>query len=145
MSSQRRRSSPNSQTPFGSATHATSGVKGMHRMSALLCPATYSWRSPETVQCDRCKKYFHMRCVQPPLLGKPSRGYGWTCAPCSKQHEEEVDSHDVRHPTPTITKPKSNAPPVRGRGRPRKDRGQAEREENLPVKHFNMWPFRYFG
>ncbi|KAG5219361.1 PHD type zinc finger protein with BAH domain-containing protein [Salix suchowensis] len=46
--------------------------------------------------------------------------------PLFKQHEEEVDSHDVRHPTPTITKPKSNAPPVRGRGRPRKDRGQAE-------------------
>ncbi|KDQ26518.1 hypothetical protein PLEOSDRAFT_1105423 [Pleurotus ostreatus PC15] len=111
-----------------------------------LCDTCNEWcESPETVQCDRCKKYFHMRCVQPPLLGKPSRGYGWTCAPCSKQHEEEVDSHDVRHPTPTITKPKSNAPPVRGRGRPRKDRGQAEREENLPVKHFNMWPFRYFG
>ncbi|KAJ8516508.1 hypothetical protein ONZ45_g6213 [Pleurotus djamor] len=101
---------------------------------------------PETVQCARCKKYFHMRCVQPPLLGKPSRGYGWTCAPCSKQHEQEVDSHEVRHPTPAVVpKPKSNAPPPRGRGRPRKDRGQAEREENLPIKHFNMWPFRYFG
>lgn len=32
-----------------------------------------------------------MRCVQPPLQAKPSRGYGWTCAPCSRRHEEEVD------------------------------------------------------
>ncbi|KAH7867753.1 PHD-zinc-finger like domain-containing protein [Lentinula edodes] len=88
----------------------------------------------ESVQCDRCKKYFHMHCVQPPLQAKPSRGYGWTCAPCSRRHEEEVDSRAA-----------SNAPAPRGRGRPRKDRTQAEKEENFPVKHFRLWPFRYFG
>lgn len=101
--------------------------------------------SPDTVQCDRCKRYFHMRCVQPPLAAKPSRGYGWTCAPCSRRHEEEVDSHDVRHATPVTVTKKTNAPAVRGRGRPRKDKSQAEREENMVVKHFKMWPFRYFG
>ena len=101
--------------------------------------------SPETVQCDRCKKFFHMRCVQPPLLAKPSRGYGWTCAPCSRRHEEEVDSHEVRHVTPVVTKPKSNAPAPRGRGRPRKDRSLAEKEEKFPVKYYKGWPFRYFG
>ncbi|KAF5373286.1 hypothetical protein D9615_007375 [Tricholomella constricta] len=90
-------------------------------------------------------RFFHMRCVQPPLMAKPSRGYGWTCAPCSRKHEEEVDSHDVRHATPVTISKKSNAPAVRGRGRPRKDKTQAEREENMMVKHFKMWPFRYFG
>src|ERR1700721_4860239 len=87
---------------------------------ALSYAKPISSRSPETVQCDRCKKFFHMGCVQPPLLAKPSRGYGWTCAPCSQKHEEEVDSHDVRHVTPVIIKPKSNAPAPRGRGSPRK-------------------------
>lgn len=104
--------------------------------------------SLESVQCDRCKKYFHMHCVQPPLQAKPSRGYGWTCAPCSRRHEEEVDSRAaVRHATPVPIKLplKSNAPAPRGRGRPRKDRTQAEKEENFPVKHFRLWPFRYFG
>ncbi|RDB15348.1 Lid2 complex component snt2 [Hypsizygus marmoreus] len=111
-----------------------------------LCETCQDWcPSPDTVQCDRCKKFFHMRCVQPPLIAKPSRGYGWTCAPCSRKHEEEVDSHDVRHVTPITAPKKSNAPPARGRGRPRKDKGQAEREENMVVKHFKMWPFRYFG
>lgn len=110
-----------------------------------LCATCGQWCAyPDTVGCDRCKKFFHMGCVQPPLLAKPSRGYGWTCAPCSKRHEEEVDSHEVRHPTP-ITKPKSNAPAPRGRGRPRKDRSLAEKEENLDIKYFKMWPFRYFG
>ncbi|KAF9466166.1 hypothetical protein BDZ94DRAFT_1252260 [Collybia nuda] len=112
-----------------------------------LCDTCQDWcPNPDTVQCDRCKRFFHMRCVQPPLIAKPSRGYGWTCAPCSRKHEEEVDGHQIRHVTPLPPKPlKSNAPAVRGRGRPRKDKSQAEREENLVVKHFNMWPFRYFG
>ncbi|KDQ61451.1 hypothetical protein JAAARDRAFT_190222 [Jaapia argillacea MUCL 33604] len=116
-----------------------------------LCNTCTEWcPHPETVQCDRCKKFFHMSCVQPPLLAKPSRGYGWTCAPCSKAHEDKVDSHEplggARHVTPSqTTKVKTNAPPARGRGRPRKDRGQAEKEENMEIKHFNMWPFRYFG
>ncbi|KAJ7696471.1 hypothetical protein B0H17DRAFT_929204 [Mycena rosella] len=110
-----------------------------------LCDTCQVWcPSPDSVQCDRCKRFFHMRCVQPPLAAKPSRGYGWTCAPCSKRHEEEVDSRDVRPSAPIIPK-KTNAPAARGRGRPRKDRTQAEKEEKLPIKHFRMWPFRYFG
>ncbi|KAJ7251328.1 hypothetical protein C8J57DRAFT_1437529 [Mycena rebaudengoi] len=110
-----------------------------------LCDTCQVWcPSLDSVQCDRCKRFFHMRCVQPPLAAKPSRGYGWTCAPCSKRHEEEVDSHDVRPGNSLIPK-KTNAPAARGRGRPRKDRTQAEKEEKLPIKHFRMWPFRYFG
>ncbi|KAF9560108.1 hypothetical protein CPC08DRAFT_708307 [Agrocybe pediades] len=111
-----------------------------------LCDTCQVWcPSADSVQCDRCKKYFHMKCVQPPLIAKPSRGYGWTCAPCSRRHEEEVDSRDIRHGTPSAVKVRTNAPAARGRGRPRKDKVLAEIEENLPVKHFKMWPFRYFG
>ncbi|KAF7370427.1 Lid2 complex component snt2 [Mycena sanguinolenta] len=110
-----------------------------------LCDTCEVWcPSPDSVQCDRCKRFFHMRCVQPPLAAKPSRGYGWTCAPCSKRHEELVEGRDVRPNVPIIPK-KTNAPAARGRGRPRKDRTQAEKEENMAIKHYRMWPFRYFG
>ncbi|KAF7308950.1 Zinc finger protein 1 [Mycena kentingensis (nom. inval.)] len=111
-----------------------------------LCDACQIWcPGSDSVQCDRCKRFFHMACVQPPLAAKPSRGYGWTCAPCSKQHEEEVDSREARPITAPGFPRKTNAPAMRGRGRPRKDRDQAEREEKLEIKHFRMWPFRYFG
>jgi hypothetical protein len=86
-----------------------------------------------------------MGCVQPPLNAKPTRGYGWTCGPCSRAHEQAVEGHDVRHVHSPAAKPKSHAPPARGRGRPRKDRTLAEKEESVPVRHFKMWPFRYFG
>ncbi|KAI0318770.1 hypothetical protein OF83DRAFT_1163302 [Amylostereum chailletii] len=110
------------------------------------CATCTEWcPPPETVRCDRCERFFHMACVQPPLIAKPSRGYGWTCAPCSRAHEKAVEGHAVavRHTTP-VTKPKSNAP-ARPRGRPRKDRSLAEREETMAIRHFNLWPFRYFG
>jgi hypothetical protein len=124
--------------------------------SSLEVPNRYSCHSPESVQCDRCKLFFHMGCVNPPLSSKPSRGYGWTCAPCARRHEEEVDSNknpqeaSNRNSTPTSQSsksapPKSSVPAARGRGRPRKDKGLQEKEESLPVKHFRMWPFRYFG
>ncbi|KAI0791951.1 hypothetical protein C8Q75DRAFT_610949 [Abortiporus biennis] len=111
------------------------------------CAVCEKWCPPsETVQCDRCKNFFHMLCNNPPLLAKPSRGYGWTCAPCSREHEQEVEGHELsRHHTPIASKPKSNAPAPRGRGRPRKDRSLADKEESVEIKHFKMWPFRYFG
>jgi hypothetical protein len=175
-----------------------------------------AWARPETVRCDRCRSYFHMHCVSPPLAAKPTRGYGWTCAPCSRAYEEALNKNnnnklkgagvnggavggtsghrssistqrgvgvkesstaaaasaaaavtttttqdDTMHDdsnangsdapvdrpsTPSANgKPRSNAPPARARGRPRKDQRQAEKEETMPVRHFNMWPFRYFG
>ena len=111
----------------------------------IICSRPLFSCRPETVRCDRCKSFFHMGCVQPPLIAKPTRGYGWTCGPCSRAHEQAVEGHDVRHAPSPSTKPKSHAPPARGRGRPRKDRTLAEKEENVPVRHFKMWPFRYFG
>ncbi|KIY44946.1 hypothetical protein FISHEDRAFT_50335 [Fistulina hepatica ATCC 64428] len=106
-----------------------------------LCHTCNTWCAhQESVKCDRCKMYFHMDCVVPPVLAKPAKGYGWTCAPCTNKHAQEVVSHDVRHPQED--KSKSNGRP---RGRPRKDRVYAGREEEIPIKHCKMWPFRYFG
>lgn len=111
-----------------------------------LCQSCEEWcSSAESVQCDRCKHYFHMRCVQPPLLAKPARGYGWTCAPCSRQHEKEVDNREVRHLTPKGAPPRPNPPTTRGRGRPRREQMGSEADLTKPLRYYKMWPFRYFG
>lgn len=49
--------------------------------------------SPESVACARCARVFHLSCVDPPLAAKPKAGYGWSCAPCSKAHDEEVEGY----------------------------------------------------
>lgn len=35
---------------------------------------------------------YHMQCVRPPLLKKPSRGFGWSCAPCSRAQERKLEA-----------------------------------------------------
>ncbi|KAN0062893.1 putative PHD type zinc finger protein with BAH domain-containing protein [Thecaphora frezii] len=55
------------------------------------CAVCHRWAaSVESVRCDTCKKFFHMKCLNPPLASKPAKGYSWTCAPCSKRHEQDV-------------------------------------------------------
>ncbi|GAC95348.1 potential Snt2p-like DNA binding protein [Pseudozyma hubeiensis SY62] len=56
------------------------------------CAVCHRWASgPESVRCDTCKKFFHMKCLNPPLVSKPAKGYSWTCAPCSRRHEQDVE------------------------------------------------------
>ncbi|KZV70846.1 hypothetical protein PENSPDRAFT_685129 [Peniophora sp. CONT] len=114
------------------------------------CETCTKWASaPESLPCDRCHKYFHLQCVSPPLNAKPTRGYGWTCAACSRAREEPIEiqtSSSRRAATPQ--KPRSTAQAhsaPRPRGRPRKDRTIAEKEESLPMRCFKGWPWRYFG
>jgi hypothetical protein len=153
MSYAKKKSCLSSPTTFGFVRTVTNGVP--RRFSFSISRLAFSDEpltafSTDSVQCDRCKGFYHMHCVSPPLLAKPSRGYGWTCGSCFRQHDVALSARaQPRSSTPnSSTKPrlsKSSAPSARGRGRPRKDRTQAEREENLEVKTFKMWPFRYFG
>lgn len=57
------------------------------------CEECGQWCSPaDSVNCASCHKYFHMLCLNPPLMKKPSRGFSWSCAPCNKKHEMEYQS-----------------------------------------------------
>lgn len=61
----------------------TSTMSTHCNICAEWCPAA------ESVTCSECGKHFHMLCLDPPLLKKPSRGFSWSCALCSKKHELE--------------------------------------------------------
>ncbi|GAA6010718.1 hypothetical protein JCM11491_002912 [Sporobolomyces phaffii] len=56
------------------------------------CHTCSKWAaSPESVTCLRCQKVFHLTCLDPPLPAKPKAGYAWSCAPCTKAHEDELE------------------------------------------------------
>lgn len=60
------------------------------------CHICHEWCASEnSVRCGICKNYFHMECLDPPLLKKPSKGYSWYCAPCSRTHDTEMKSRKV--------------------------------------------------
>lgn len=54
------------------------------------CEICGQWcENSNSIQCVVCEKYFHMFCLDPPMLKKPSRGFSWSCAPCAKKNEQE--------------------------------------------------------
>lgn len=51
--------------------------------------------SNDSVDCAMCKNTYHMNCVQPPLLKKPARGFGWSCGPCSRKQERKLEARNT--------------------------------------------------
>ena len=59
------------------------------------CEACGQWCSnQESVSCAVCAKWYHMYCLDPPLLKKPSRGFSWTCVSCTKK--VDIENHAKR-------------------------------------------------
>lgn len=137
------------------------------------CIKCVQWCSPDdSVQCAHCSNHYHMLCVNPPLARKPSRGFGWSCAACSRAREQKMSENQgivyVRkqnQPSPESSTPNSPArsnalstqtsnsaetsPPVLTRA---EELAQAFDEKskthNLTAeqKHqLKLWPFRYLG
>ncbi|KZS94685.1 hypothetical protein SISNIDRAFT_452773 [Sistotremastrum niveocremeum HHB9708] len=106
-----------------------------------LCEYCGEWApSLKSVQCASCNGHFHMACVKPPLLAKPSRGYGWTCAPCTLQREEETEENGITKTTRSAL--------ARPKPRPRKEKYTGANGvplEDEPLRYYKMWPYRYFG
>ncbi|TQN75403.1 E3 ubiquitin-protein ligase SNT2, partial [Colletotrichum shisoi] len=78
----------------GRGKEFTSAVKLCKRCSGYCA-------SNDSVDCAVCKKTYHMNCVRPPLLKKPSRGFAWSCAACSRAQERKLEA---RH-TPNLLDP----------------------------------------
>lgn len=58
--------------------------------SSCNCEKCGQWCSnQDSVNCVVCNNFYHMYCLDPPLLKKPSRGFSWSCAPCTKKHDLE--------------------------------------------------------
>ncbi|KAI5293643.1 putative PHD type zinc finger protein with BAH domain-containing protein, partial [Ascosphaera acerosa] len=51
----------------------------------------------ESVDCAECKATYHMKCVDPPLLRKPQRGFAWTCAACARARERKLEARKTSY------------------------------------------------
>nr|XP_022908954.1 PHD finger protein 14 isoform X1 [Onthophagus taurus] len=72
-------------------------------------------------KCDTCHLYYHLNCLNPPLLRLPkkSKQYGWQCSECDKTSDSEVEL---------------NVAPRRSRGRFSKDKSDQESSFTPKVK-----------
>ncbi|KAG0650609.1 SANT domain-containing 2 [Hyphodiscus hymeniophilus] len=72
----------------GRGKELTSAVKSCKRCNKYCA-------SNDSVDCAVCQNTYHMSCVNPPLLKKPSRGFAWACGPCSKAQEKKLEARNT--------------------------------------------------
>ncbi|KAF9633546.1 hypothetical protein BFW01_g4440 [Lasiodiplodia theobromae] len=129
----------------------TSAVKTCKRCSQYCA-------NNDSVECAVCHNTYHMNCVRPPLLKKPSRGFAWACGPCGRaqerklearrtpiigeaaasQEEEEMVDEEEEDPGALIN---TTAPSPNGSDAPVDDHPATQAEIALA----KMWPMRYLG
>ncbi|KAH6691619.1 SANT domain-containing protein [Plectosphaerella plurivora] len=109
--------------------------------------------SNDSVDCAVCKNTYHMNCVRPPLLKKPSRGFAWSCAACSRAQERKLEA---RH-TPNMAAGELDDDEVfdddddemqgvdTGRTSPVDDDDSHRHGTAEQIYQASLWPWRYLG
>ncbi|KAF9906089.1 putative PHD type zinc finger protein with BAH domain-containing protein [Linnemannia zychae] len=137
-----------------------------HRV-CLICKRWCA--SGEALKCIMCQGFHHMLCINPPMLRKPSKGFAFQCALCTKLAMDSASS------SPSALKQASvvnNSAASSGQNSPR----GSPKQKSVPTltvapstrnsnthkndskallasapstsqdqKMSHMWPFRYFG
>lgn len=98
-----------------------------------------------------------MNCVSPPVTKKPSRGFGWSCAACSRRHEKKLHAriapsilhdaepdddelHDDVHDEEEAADAAESHTPVVDAVEDHQIQGTAEQ-----IYQASLWPYRYLG
>lgn len=78
-------------------TQRTKSLINTFSSNSCNCEICGQWCAStlDSINCVVCNKYYHMLCLDPPLLKKPSRGFSWSCAVCTKKHEIEYQSKKI--------------------------------------------------
>jgi hypothetical protein len=119
--------------------------------------ALTSLHSNDSVDCAVCQCTYHMNCVKPPLAKKPSRGFAWSCAQCSRAQERKLEARN----TPTVRDANLDADEEEELFEEEEDDGAAidtgrtspanGPDESHPpataeqIYHASLWPYRYLG
>src|SRR4051812_41549343 len=96
-----------------------------------------------------------MNCVNPPLLKKPSRGFAWSCAACSRAQERKLEARN----TPNVNDPSFDAEDddpldeedeeMQGleTNRTSPEEGDHPHHEGTTeqISQASLWPYRYLG
>ncbi len=86
-----------------------------------------------------CKSYYHMACVNPPLIAKPAKGYSWVCLPCAHRRAGLSPALSNGSHVPTVGRPPN------GKGKGKEKEKWVEPAYDRPDAFYRGWNFRYFG
>ncbi|KAM5351653.1 hypothetical protein ACJ41O_004376 [Fusarium nematophilum] len=132
----------------GRGKELTSAVKLCRRCTGYCA-------SNDSVDCAVCQNTYHMNCVKPPLLKKPSRGFAWSCAACSRAQERKLEARNTPNINDPSLDPDDDDPldedddEMQG-----VDTGRTSPDGETHVHHegtaeqiyqASLWPYRYLG
>lgn len=125
------------------------------------CKTCSEWSTDEdSVTCARCDATYHMACLDPPLVYRPPRGFGWSCAACAQAVEDGFQDRQQVGPR-QVTPPKAGQLAARPTSP-----GSETSQESAPIPTYlklknavaeyaektadhvrqeYLWPFRYLG
>lgn len=112
--------------------------------------------SNDSVDCAVCQNTWHMSCVRPPLLKKPSRGFAWSCAACSRAQERKLEARHTpnladptngEHDDEELPEEEEDDAQVADTGRSSPDDGEEAHHDGTAEQIYNasLWPWRYLG
>ncbi|KAI4676626.1 uncharacterized protein J4E84_009461 [Alternaria hordeiaustralica] len=122
----------------------TSAVKSCKRCVGY-CAAN------DSVECAVCHNTYHMNCVRPPLLKKPSRGFAWACGPCSRAQEKKLEArlgttHEDAEEEEVIDEEEEEASGDTNADTPDPDsQVDTHPATQAEIALAKMWPMRYLG
>ncbi|CAM1506526.1 Fc.00g061670.m01.CDS01 [Cosmosporella sp. VM-42] len=129
----------------GRGKELTSAVKSCKRCSGYCA-------RDNSVDCAVCQNTYHMDCVRPPLLKKPSRGFAWSCAACSRAQERKLEARN----TPNVNDDLDDDDLLdeeeddlqganTGRTSPDDDDHVHHEGTAEQIYQASLWPYRYLG
>ncbi|RII07140.1 hypothetical protein CUC08_Gglean008108 [Alternaria sp. MG1] len=122
----------------------TSAVKSCKRCVGY-CAAN------DSVEYAVCHNTYHMNCVRPPLLKKPSRGFAWACGPCSRAQEKKLEArlgttHEDAEEEEIIDEEEEEASGDTNATTPDLDSQiDTHPATQAEIALAKMWPMRYLG
>lgn len=132
-----------SLTPFTSQTN-------FHNLF-LLTP--FPTNSNDSVDCAVCQHTYHMNCVKPPLLKKPSRGFAWSCAACSRAQERKLEARHTPNTIDTVDadddelldEDEEDARGIETDRTSPADDDAPHQGTSEQIYQASLWPWRYLG
>jgi len=107
--------------------------------------------SNDSVECAVCHNTYHMNCVRPPLLKKPSRGFAWACGPCSRAQEKRLEArlgttHEEAEEEEVVDEEEEEAAGQTNETTPDPDiQSDSHPATQAEIALAKMWPMRYLG
>lgn len=96
-----------------------------------------------------------MNCVKPPLLKKPSRGFAWSCAACSRAQERKIEAQHAPNASDSFGDADDDefldedeediVGPETGRTSPDEDDTKHHQGTPEQIYRSSLWPWRYLG